>query len=360
MRLRRVAVIPLMFLALGSSVIAQTAEELPSPNAAVPKQHSSGQQQQAAGAIILDRKSDETATTQSRAPKQLRLFQLEQIAATSAHDAITSLLDKSVRVAVDARSNSLIVNATQEDLATIEAILKRLEETAPRQIHWQVFKPKHLNVSVTGSAMRKMFPEVRVQEDSRSGKLLFEADEHQAKQIVAALDELDTEMKILPPSKPDPPPTPDWQLRIVWIVEKDAPDSTEDAIPSDLKAPIQKLKEKTGIKEVKSVAQSLVNITGQDPEFKTFGTAKIDSSNNAQLQVACQGNVYYDENNENPTLNIKAVVSPVGEEKENKRLTEMDASIAIKPKRPVIIGMNSINGKGSIVVVEMIPSEEEK
>jgi hypothetical protein len=358
MRLRRAAVVPLLFLALGSGVTAQTVKEPPPPGAAPQQQRPAGKQK-AGGAPMLGRGDDEEAP-QVRAPEQLKLFQLMQIEAVSAQNVVSDLFGQSIRVAIDTRSNSLIVNGTDEELAKVEAIILRLEETAPRQIHWQVYKPKFLNVAVVGKTMQKMFPDVRVQEDSRSGKLLFEADEQQAKKIVAALNELDSEMKILPPSKPDPAPAPDWQLRIVWIVEKDAPDSTEDAIPSDLKAPLQKLKEKTGIKEVKSVAQSLVNITGGDPEFKTFGTATIDSSNNAQLQVACHGNVYYDENNENPSLSITATVSPIGEEKDGKRLTEMDASIKIKPKRPVIIGMNSINGKASIVVVEMIPADEEK
>lgn len=70
------------------------------------------------------------------AASDIKIFTLENASAQQAAPILTSLFgsrrsDDSLRIAVDDRTNSVVAAGPQEQLATIEAVLMRLDETAP-------------------------------------------------------------------------------------------------------------------------------------------------------------------------------------------------------------------------------------
>jgi len=220
---------------------------------------------------------DESRARESRpAPPEL-VVQMYQIQHSDAHElsaVLRELLPIRGSIVVDARTNSLIVNASQEDQTRIGDLVGRLdvevESEQPSDIVVRVFDVRDLAPFVT---LERLVPVIAPGRDER---IAFEADRLMVVSgTVETMDRVHDVLTMFREQQKEQAnsaePAPQRQLRIVWLLSGLEGEGAQD-VPSDLRDVIAELSA-LGIDDLSLASQSMIEIREERPfRIETLAT----------------------------------------------------------------------------------------
>lgn len=220
------------------------------------------------------------STAPDETPKmQLRVYPLRYTDAKSLQSVIAQAVDQgrggSEAVAADARTNSLVVRATTEDLVTIEQLVKQLDVPAPDRepgeaLEMKVFKVRNLTLST--AVMQQLQIAVsnqgRVAIDASRNFVVVHDTREALARFEALLNTLDNEVG------PAKPAMEGLRVRVVWLINgmerKDAAPA-----PGDLKGVLADLA-KIGVEGLQVAAQTFVQTVPND-DFQLECSPELDN-----------------------------------------------------------------------------------
>jgi len=252
-----------------------------------------------------------------------------------------------VPIAVDQRTNSLIVSAPASQIERIRSIIKKLDVVGDNE-------PPAQRPSVI--PLRSLEPDASLQEAlrqvltgqgnftvDRQRKVLIVSCDERTKQAVTALLE-DLEKQGQKQRGTTAQSTPQVQVRVVWLVN-DIPHQESAKLPDDLKEVLPGLA-KLGIDKPRLAAQTLVNVT-YGTRFQTRGVARLDAP--CQFSVSGQ----FTGTSEPPKLHIDIHANRLPQAGPGE-ICSLQTEISAPPGHLVVLGVTPTEASTSVFVVQVL------
>ncbi len=261
-----------------------------------------------------------------------------------------------VRISEDKRLNSILLWGPDDAKARAAELIQRLDVPAGRPESRQV-KVFQLEYAEAGEmvelVVNALGPKGSVAADNRTNSILATGPEEELKVVEAVLMQLDKEAQS---DRREAMPAA-CQVRIVWLLGPMADDG--DAPSDDLKEVIGELS-RIGIKEVRQVAQTLVN-TQVGGEFRLRCLPELG---NETLPLTISGSVTQREGT--PILKIQILAEKsvnMGAVQKyppaaTKPLVDLETEIAAPFGHSVVLGVTPVEAATSAFVVQIMPGEE--
>lgn len=317
------------------------------------------------GQPVVSQKRQPVVVKQEKQPEPLKprvmLFPLKFANAGDVVQLTGALFEAGrINVAVDERTNSLIVRASDPDVfSAIEDLLKALDRVPDKdQPEIKIFslrsrqEPSQLNALlgtvVSGSSTAFSIDPVRnlvIAKGDRESLASLEA-------VLMRLDEADSEEaaggQIL--------------VRVVWLVsglEK------QKATPEDLKEVIDELAD-IGVTDLSLAAQTVVSTVSSTAgtTFQAEGRATLNAPTELQIEGHVAGR-----KGENFVVEISIMAEqeiPLPEEAarfggrgspRSKNLCRMHTTITAPPRHAVVLGVTPIESMNSVFVIQLLPKK---
>ncbi len=260
-------------------------------------------------------------------------------------------------IAVDQRTNSIIVNAPVDKVARIRSILTKLDVAPdPRKAD-----PGMLSVIPLGSiqpdksledALKLVFlgkfPNSNFTLDRQRKAVIIWGDDNTkrvALDLLARLEETGREIQKLSGASMD------VRIRVIWLVNGLASQKEAPPLPEDLKEILPGLA-KLGIDQPRLAAQTLVNVTA-NRAFQTTGMAKLDYS--------CLYTVggLFNAGTEPPKLEIE-IRATRQKEKSTEEICSLRTTISAPLGHLVVLGITPTQETTSAFVVQVLGPEVHK
>jgi len=245
-----------------------------------------------------------------------------------------------IRFAVDKRSNSLIVKGSKTTLDNVSQVLKTIDVKAEKKSWISFYSLKHASAVDIQGLIAQSVPSSIVQAESRTNSVLVEVssqvDESKASDLIKLLDL---------PTSVEPK---DVSIRIVWLVDKSLTKDGAEAVPADLERPIEALRKKLSLGELRLASQAMVRCSPKrNSQFTAAGSAAL----NRRYTIDFQGEVTQKGDNAYQ-LNVSGSTSDPETGNVACRLQTSCANAALG--KPIIIGTTSVESKPSVFVVQII------
>ncbi len=298
---------------------------------------------------------------------QIQIFPLKNAEAKDVSQTIRQLHEgqrppSAYQIAVDQRTNSIIISAQSAMIAEIEELITALDKAAGQEQDQQV-KIFQLLYNQVSPPLLNMLSTVadnqtRLSADERINAIIA-AGPTPSLQIIEALvlrlEEMASANMKLAGQTPQ-----EMQLRLVWLAAGLA-DSSADDPPQDLRNVLSEL-EKIGVTGLKLITQTVV---------KTIDGQQFSVSGSAQLDEPCRLNISGSIMQDRPSFasspdavaqrSLKLQISAFGEGNPNSRLCQLETTIHAPPGQSVVLGVTPINSKPTVFVVQMmLPAGEAK
>jgi type II secretory pathway component GspD/PulD (secretin) len=293
------------------------------------------------------------AAAADRAQPDYHVYRLRHASAADAARTLEELFNGSNRRAARARivaepvTNSLIVSATPADLATIEALLTKIdvEEAAkgPSPSELRIFALKHREPDAGLEAALRMVigthDAARFVLDRGRRQVLVYGDRNTLDLVEALLTRLDDAGA----AKPEPAAA-GLEVRVFWVVS--GPGRGDDARPPDvLKEAVPELG-RLGLDRPRLAAQLAVNTT-PDVRFEMAGVAALDTP----FRLAVTGTVA--ERNEAAELDLSVTVTPSPAAKGAEDVCRLRGRATAPLDRPLVLGAVPAEALKSAFVVQV-------
>ncbi len=312
---------------------------------------SASREQQDQLAELIDKLNGEGAPDEKPV---VEVFPLKYVAPQSAAELVSDLYRqvKSMRIAADASSGSVVVYAPADKAREIGALLSRLdvphESDSAREL--KIFAMIHAAAEEAARVLGEVLSDAKVSVDSQSNCVLVEAPPDGIRRAEEVLARLDTEAE-RDPQKLRPGAT--FRVRVVWLASGLSGDAAEPA--EDLKDVVGELS-KVGVKDLGQVGQMIVNTT-PDGHFE-INCAPIVGQRTSDLEISGQ----LEGQQEKPTLKVELSASQTEMEpvatrgpvrRTSKRLVELQTSIAAPLGHYVVLGVAPVEKMTSVFVVQV-------
>jgi hypothetical protein len=294
---------------------------------------------------------------------QIKAYYLRYADAGSIEDTLQRLAPNlPIRsLAVDARSNRILIMAQPEVQKQVEALLELLdtpaEEKEPGQL--RVFRVEHAPVESVVPILSEVFAsdEVRISADTRTNSIVVLASPAQLAELEALIKMVDRESE---PRLDLPMP---FHVRVIWLADGlEADDAPEPA--GDLKDVLAEL-EKIGVTGLRQVGQATV-YTLDDCEFEinclpTYGEGasemKISGRLNAEhgdlpylsISVSAEQTLYVGPTKPGPLVKPARVT--------HRGLVSLQTDITAPYGHYVVLGVTPVEKTTSVFVVQVTPSK---
>ena len=258
----------------------------------------------------------------------LQLYRLTNVRADEVSKAIERLgLINQNGLAIDVRTNALLVRTSKEKHDIVEAVLKWLDTNVdePKTSSYLVHKDRlKLAEEVLRDSVDGNF---RVDRDTGELFVTAAASDHEKIQdIIKKLTKPTTEQK----------PAKSVQVRVAWLVTKT---QNSAPVPKDLGKVVAEL-ERLGISNLSLAAQSIVRTMPQN-EFQISAKVQLDSPCDLRIEGIL------DESNK-----MDIVLSAVSlQSKPSESLTEIKTTISAPEGHSVVLGVSPIGKQNSVFVV---------
>jgi hypothetical protein len=252
-----------------------------------------------------------------------------------------------IPIAVDLRTNSLIVSATADQIERIVTIVKKLDVISdneppaqrPSVIPLRSLEP---NESLREALRLVLTGQGNFTVDRQRKALILSCDEKTKQVVTALLGDLEKQSE---KQQGTTKPNPQIQVRVVWLVN-DVPHQEASKLPDDLKEVLPGLA-KLGIDKPRLAAQTLVNVTS-GTKFQTRGIARLDSP--CQFSV----NGQFTSDNEAPKLHIDIRANRVPQAGPPGEICSLQTEISAPPGHLVVLGVTPTEASTSVFVVQVL------
>jgi Bacterial type II/III secretion system short domain len=254
-----------------------------------------------------------------------------------------------LRVSFDERSNSVIVVATPEDMATVRELIKNLDVPKPSSEESRVvFLPLKYTKIDSGlqNALARLLPSNSYVFDVERNQIIVSGDKKILEAAMFLLDKLDR-----PPDTPKISPK-EMQIRVIWLASG-PPHKEGRKPPDDMKEVVAELA-KMGVEQPRLVAQTMVS-TLPGNQFRTEGLAELDQtyrltvsgtmSSNHQLQISIAASLAGPRGQGPFTVPTPAPIA------------RLDTEITAPPGHSVVLGMTPTPNSTSVFVVQILPKK---
>ena len=316
----------------------------------------------------------EVRKTAPRASTEIKIFKLVHSQAEASSELLSDLFpQEDIRIAVDERTNSVIVSAdSAERLEAIEAVLLRLDESAGSidskgVQETRTYPFKHVKSSDLINRLKRV----------RSGNISFEVADNMLTVHGSgkALEEVAAIVREL-----DQPPAPlrSMRVRIIWLLASQADErlNSLSTPPDDLKPVLEELAS-LGIKSPKLATQMvLYGVAGGqelalngklgDPlpsEINVTGQLLETASNTASLKLTIGvstepgwGRAEGDSPPANNQSRTFAPRSPWGQ-RDARPLGTLSTQITAPPGHFVVLGATPMESLTSVFVLQVTPAD---
>lgn len=288
---------------------------------------------------------DKPATEGSpqRPQSQLKIVPLRYADANNAAVMIQRLVEpQGIRIAAEARTNSLLIFAPETEIESVLRMVKLLDVEAKdaqrtslkvfslRNIEPDQFLENALQLATKGAAQFAI--------DRKRKQVILSADDLTAQTVEALLVRLDDQA-----ARPNTP-TLNAQVRVVWLATG-LPDGTGTSVPDDMKEVVASLS-RLGIEKPRVAAQTVVNVV-LDQQFQANGLAKLD----VPCQLMVSGVASEGKGTALLQINIRAN-RPVG--KGTEELCNLQTTINAPPRHFVALGVTPTGTMTSVFVVQVL------
>lgn len=288
-------------------------------------------------------KKDERPAT----PNEVTIVPIKHAVASEVAQVIGQLFGDQQRggttmVTADMHTNSVIVSAQPNRISEIKEVIAKIDAPAARNEpagkQLRVFTLRNVETDKSlQDAVR-----LAMESGSRGGKAAFDAarkqvivsgDEATLNVVQALLAKLDTTVAIRP--------VEDWQVRVVWLAKGAAANELSPP-PDDLKDVLPALA-KLGIDKPRLVAQTLVNVTPNNP-FSAEGVVHL----NEQIRFSVTGHSL--ERGEMPALNLSLKATGPN----NSLYSSLSTEITAPAGHLVVLGVTPTQSLTSVFVVQVL------
>lgn len=310
------------------------------------------------------------------AGNEVKVFQLANADASEMMEVVSKLVGKDMRLVPDRQSNSLVATGRKDQLATVEAILLRLD----RHDRDRAEKVRSIPVGhATVDEVLNTLISLNLAGDARiaanRNRLLVNANDKTFELLEKTIVDLD---RVAFESNNR------LQMRIIWLVDEKL--AGKDAAPpsKSLDGVVQVLKEKLGMESLKLGAQMLVTINadgerdadgarrsnrqrnpfndGSNAHFDAQGTAQMSDTSVVQLKAS--GRIV-GRSGSNPLVQveIQAILEPSNAGKRtgkagigaSEQLASLTTKIAAPPGHSVVLGVTPIRSADSVFILQVLP-----
>jgi hypothetical protein len=252
-----------------------------------------------------------------------------------------------VPIAVDQRTNSLIVSAPADQIDKIRTIVKKLDVISDNE-------PPAQRPSVI--PLRSLEPDETLKEalrlvlvgqggnftvDRERKAVIVSCDEKTKQVVTALLEDLEKQSQR---KRGTTRSSPQVQVRVVWLVN-DVPHQEASKLPDDLKEVLPGLA-KLGIDKPRLAAQTMVNVTS-GTRFQTRGVARLDSP--CQFSVSGQ----FLGVTEPPQLHIDIRATRPRQAGADE-ICSLQTQISAPPGQLVVLGMTPTEAATSVFVIQVL------
>jgi len=353
-----------LFLAMSQGLFVGLAAAQDTPKSTAPAKSKPAKEKPQKG-----NESAKTSVPEDSAPNEVLVMPLKSAEAAEAARLLKILLGMKtpegedsgdagafVPIAVDQRTNSIIVNAPVDKVARIRSILTKLDVAPdPRKAD-----PGMLSVVPLGSiqpdqsledALKLVFlgklPNSNFTLDRQRKAVIIWADDNTkraAMELLARLEQTGEVQKLSGASM-------DVRIRVIWLVNGLASQKEAPPLPEDLKEILPGLA-KLGIDQPRLAAQTLVNVT-PNRSFQTTGMAKLDYSCLYTVGGLFTGGT------EPPKLEIE-IRATRQKEKSTEEICSLRTTISAPLGHLVVLGITPTQETTSAFVVQVLGPEVHK
>jgi hypothetical protein len=246
-----------------------------------------------------------------------------------------------VRVVPDARSNSLLVQASPAELETIRTLLARLDAAAPAEAEapqrFNIYSLKNIEPDKSLEEALKIVTRGPFSLDRQRKLVIVRADRRGAEEVEALLSRMEAQA--------NRPLSQDVQVRVVWLVSGPTKEEAPP-LPGDLKNLTADLA-RLGIDHPRLAAQALVNVT-PGAEFQASGRASL--SGDCPFSVAGR----YTDKRDVPSLHLFVRATRRGAGPEAVDLGHVQTDITAPPGHLVVLGVTPTDTLTSVFVVQVL------
>jgi hypothetical protein len=287
--------------------------------------------------------------------EQVKVFNLAHASAGELAGVLRQLLGNpdtnDYRIAVVARSNSLIVAAHPEVMAQIEAILSKLDvasvSNAPESEVFSLHFTRADNNLL--QALQQAIPSGAVSVDATRNKVVASGNSATLLAVRRLLKQLDEPAQ--------QPANADMQVRIVWLASGVA-DKELPKPPADLKDVVAELS-KLGVEDPRLITQTIV--TAQfGKKFQVQGLAQLDPSYKLSIQGMLTENlVRLQASKLQVSIDISAAqaTAPTVTGRPSGQISGLNTEITAPVGHAVVLGMTPNATSTSVFVVQILPKK---
>ena len=298
----------------------------------------------------------------TREREEVKIFHLETITPADAVKALTQIMtdldpdtEPSVRFAVQPTTKSLIAKGTAEDLKIVQTFLMSVDphpaQDPPNKKFVQKLFPitlKHADPNALLSAINNVGLPFQTYSDYRTNKLLVYGPEIEFGRVTELIEVLDVPMM----GVQDKDVRNNVMIRFVWLAETALSEEHARKVPADLTGPIDALRQKIGLGELRTASQILVQAStssASTDSFKASGTAELKHAYSIQFSGTIGAGSGPDQ------YQLQVHISTQDLADGGAGPTELTTQCAgIRPGQPVILGTTPINSHSSVFVVQIL------
>lgn len=284
--------------------------------------------------------------------QEIKIFALETVSPAEAIKALTEVMkdldpdsESSIRFSGQPNAKSLIAKGSTEDLKLVQALLMSIDphpsqETSNKKFAQTLFtiSPKHTAASAIELAMGAVSMPFTTHVDPRTNKLLIYGPAAEYNRVTELIETIDVPVKN---------EQRDIMIRFVWLVEKSLASDSTPAVPSDLYAPTEALRNKMSLGELRTAAQMLVQVDANGGYmFSASGTAKLKHT----FSIMISGQIT-NVSSDQYRLLIETNTTGQGNSDSNRLTTQCQG---VHPGQPVILGTTPIDSQASVFVIQIL------
>ncbi|MFK7818504.1 MAG: secretin N-terminal domain-containing protein [Planctomycetaceae bacterium] len=267
--------------------------------------------------------------------QEVKVFYLKNAEASEAARTIAALGMNKISFAVDARTNSLIATGSVNDMKMMEQVLMQLDvgnSTESTEDELRVFR-LNSNAELIEEKLERLMKnrKLRTVVDEKTNSLIVSASSDAQKQVTKLLEVLDKAV-----AKPQASTV---KLRVVWLMT-----GNEGTPPTDDLKPVVRSLERLGIKDLKVVTQSLVNVSEIRSAFDVSGSVGEEERT---FRVSGERG----DGSEGP---IRLDMSIEAQPKGQKRPATIEAAVTLTPGQTAVLGVTQTRTANSAFVVQLV------
>lgn len=286
--------------------------------------------------------------SEQQPPAQIRIFALRYADVESVADEIRVLLGPRTRIAANARTNSLIVHGTKDELQVLEGILERLDEPDKQSRENERITELIELRSKPARSLREM---LQLTIDPR--RTNFVVDESRNMVVVrgskSEVDRIRELVQLVDHTQPKAQPNEPLKLRVIWLTTK-RDDAPVAKMPADLNPVIASL-EKIGIDNLGLATQLLVNVGEPNEQFSIQGAVAgdmilVDGVRQGEKSAPARLEL-------NISVEGPAQQHPSGRGQQRESVAQLRAAVTLAPQQMVVLGASPTQRGNSVFVVQL-------